>query len=380
MGNEAKNQILKEVLKSIDDIHNLYMSRKQYHFDEIEQVYEKIVYIMASLKESFQTCFSERKWSDKNADVEELLQNLRHIKIFILIELQEVCLVQRHDPLSGMGSYLFTNLNGIVKCLLNNKIPIVDMRNSRFENVNGMENGWEAFFEQPFGIGLNDMETDQELPVCSIESVREMVFMDEFLYNKELQRFWHKIYVKYMRFLPEVEQYIKKEHQNYFEGIDLNKVCGVLCRGTDYQNLKPYNHPVQPDVEEVIRKVKEVMEDYGCESVFLATEDKGIYHRFYEEFAGKLLVTKTHMTQYQEAIHLAKVQEVEKVDPFQNNLDYLSALYQLSTLQYFVGGNTSGTMCVYFMSDGFEYSYVWNEGRYFVDDRETLDMIEKIML
>lgn len=382
MENESKNQILREVLKAIEDIFDFYISKRQYDFEEIEKLYEKIVYILSNnnLVKDFRSGLLKADWKDKNTNMEELIENLHNIKQFILFELQEVCLVQRRDMLSGMGSYLFTNLNSIVKCLLNNKIPIIDMRKSHFENVKGMENGWEAFFEQPFGIGLDSIDMNQDLPVCRIESVQEMVFMDEFLYNKELQAFWHKVYMKYMRFVPEVEQYINKEHQSYFENIDINKVCGVLCRGTDYKNLKPYAHPVQPDVEEIIEKVKEVMEYYRCEYIFLATEDKGIYNRFCEEFEGKLLVTKTHMLQYEEAKHLAKVQEEEKIDFFQNNLDYLSALYQLSTLKYFIGGNTSGTLGVYFMSAGFEYSYVWNKGRYSLDDRETLNMIEKIML
>lgn len=33
------------------------------------------------------------------------------------------------------------------------------------------------------------------------------------------------------------------------------KVLGVLCRGTGYTNIRPYNHPIQPSLEAVFAYV-----------------------------------------------------------------------------------------------------------------------------
>lgn len=376
---EEKRDILKDVLNVIEELFNLYKKNLYINFKDYEEIYEKLVDILSGIDFHVQCPWKmEKRWVVKNNNTKELLKNLGNMKINILFELQEFCLIRRNDILSGMGSYIFTNLNSIIQCLCKNKIPVIDMRNCKtpFSKVKGISNGWEAFFEQPLGIGLDGIDINDSLPVCNIYSIDDAVLMDDFYYNKDLQKFWHKAYEKYMRFTPETKCYIEKEHDAFFKNIDIGKVCGVLCRGTDFNNLKPYGHPVQPGCGEVIEKTKEVMKNYGCEYIFLATEDKMICDRFREEFGErKLLVTKTYMAQYNDSRHIAQVQEDANIDFFQNSLDYISTLYQLSTLKYFISGNTSGAMSVYFMSSGFEYSYVWNKGRYGIDNNEVLDVL-----
>ena len=58
------------------------------------------------------------------------------------------------------------------------------------------------------------------------------------------------------------------------------KVLGVLCRGTDYVSLRPYNHPVQPSVSEMLQKAGEMLRCYKLEHIYLVTEDEGIRRAF----------------------------------------------------------------------------------------------------
>ncbi len=61
------------------------------------------------------------------------------------------------------------------------------------------------------------------------------------------------------------------------------------------------------------------------------------------------------------------------VNMYQNNLDYLSALYQLSKLKCFLAGNCTGTIGVLILTEGFDYQYIYNTGRYGIDDKDMLD-------
>ena len=378
------NDFLKELVVTIDAFYNIYKKTEGCSFEEAEQIYEKISYILSQMQfENINGQHFGSKWSTECKSIEEVLRNMQSIKFALLFEQQEFCLIQRNSALSGMGSYIFTNLNSIVQCISKNKIPIIDMYNctTPWRNIRGRKNGWEFFYEQPFGIGLEEVGDISGLPVCTVSSMEEAMLTDDFYYNAELQKFWHSAYAKYMRFTPEVKDYVEKEHRYYFEKIDITKVCGVLCRGTDYVGLKPYGHPVQPDCEEVIAKVKATMADYKLQYIFLATEDADIYERFCEAFGReRLLVTKTQMLSYDGKQYIGQVQKDLEMDHVRNNLDYLSALYQLSTLKYFIGGNTSGSMCVFYMSSGFEYSYVWNKGRYGIDDSLVLDKLSHILI
>ena len=52
---------------------------------------------------------------------------------------------------------------------------------------------------------------------------------------------------------------------------------------------KPKNHPIQPDVSEIIKDAKKVMKEKRCNYVFVATEDKDILDVLKAEFGDKLL-------------------------------------------------------------------------------------------
>lgn len=56
------------------------------------------------------------------------------------------------------------------------------------------------------------------------------------------------------------------------------------------------------------------------------------------------------MMRYNDDRFISHVLEEDNVGIVQNNLDYLRALYQLTSLNYFVSGNTSGALRVLVMN------------------------------
>ena len=55
--------------------------------------------------------------------------------------------------------------------------------------------------------------------------------------------------------------------------MDYSTTVGVYLRGTDYIDLKPSGHPVQPTVEQAMLVIDEYTRKYNVDSIFLVTED-----------------------------------------------------------------------------------------------------------
>ena len=47
-----------------------------------------------------------------------------------------------------------------------------------------------------------------------------------------------------------------------------DKVLGIRCRGTDYIKEKPKNHPVQPEISDVLREAKRIISEHHCTKFF----------------------------------------------------------------------------------------------------------------
>lgn len=65
---------------------------------------------------------------------------------------------------------------------------------------------------------------------------------------------------KYIKIKPE----IKNLGDQLYLNLNNNRTIGVLCRGADYVSQKPKGHPVQPDVDDVIKKVEELTIKDNC--------------------------------------------------------------------------------------------------------------------
>ena len=109
------------------------------------------------------------------------------------------------------------------------------------------------------------------------------------------------------------------------------------------------------------------MSDYGCECLFLATEDNEIYKLFKAKLGNKLLVKEQRrFNQYEiESVqYLSQVADVPAYERYLLGKNYLSTLNILSKCNYFVGGITSGTIILYAMNPQFRYDYLYNIGLY----------------
>ncbi len=333
---------------------------------EYEKLLEKICQIADSLK--ILPDLPSSAYKEQDSEFAEKYLSVLNVILFETIKYRKkYCLIRRNDPVPGLASHIITNLGQIAVCLDEGYLPVVDTVNvkncftvNNFGKQTQQEavNIWEAYFKQPFDVYLKDVPIDEDIAVKEgIPAFMPSYNMD-CLDNPVLMDYWRRIQ---RRFMPLTA--VVYEAKMPVEG----RVLGVLCRGTDYVGLKPYNHPVQPEVSEVLEKAAEVMQRYRLEYCYLATEDQDILESFQKKFGDKLIFTQS--LYYKDvSTTLTEENAVSRIDVHEKNMEYLKALYLLSKCNCFLGGRTSGTVAVELLTKGFEYSYIWNKGRYGIDD------------
>ena len=271
-------------------------------------------------------------------------------------------------PGCGLFSNYIVSLGCIRKYLIQGFVPIIEFES--YKNViNGFivdpkkGNPWEYYFNQPFGYEYHNIKTKAKnikYFECQPRNIRpnEGIFL-----NKQIMNYWHAFANQY---IP-IKNEIINESNNIIKTIfkDSNNVLGVLLRGTDYVALKPRYHPIPPKIEDVIKEVKLLDNKNKYNWIFLATEDNIIRDVFLRSIGMKVkcLLSKRKIF-YNYAMKKPLVYSID----FKKNLDYnkiyLLNVIILSKCLDFLAANTSGTVGVFILTEGFRYYKVYNLGLY----------------
>lgn len=277
-----------------------------------------------------------------------------------------------NDLTGGLSWFIHKALMHIGYAIDRDYIPVIDMQNYMSQYLEKeklhKENAWEYYFEQPSGVTLRDIKNSKNIVISKkAPSPRKEYFMGHFYNDEKKIVYFRRLFKQYIKFNKETSSYLLNEYDNILK--NKGKVLGVLCRGTDYLINQPTNHPVQPNPLDVIKKADEVINEYNCSYIFLATEDEDIYKEFKEYFGKKLLVNQQRRISHKEmtnisSVAIAKLKVFRERNNYLSGLEYLSALNLLSKCSCFVAGRTGGTKAVLLMTDGFEYEYIYDLGFY----------------
>lgn len=276
-------------------------------------------------------------------------------------------IIRRSGMKLGLFSFFNTHLARIDYAVKNGMIPVVDMQNFRNSYQDDGEyalvNAWEKYFRQPMEYSLKDayaarkiILSDSGIPLDAPNDT-----MNFFADVDGKMTYWRTVCKKYIRLQPHVEEALKKEYAHLFSKKD--KVLGILARGTDYVKLRPSGHPIQPTVERLLEKAKEVMQERDCNKLFLATEDKDIADAFMKEFGDKCVTNSQEYVEYKGG-YLSDIKGEKKNDIYIRGLNYLITILILAKCNCIVAGRTSGTVGAALLSDGWEYSYFFDLGYY----------------
>lgn len=282
-------------------------------------------------------------------------------------------IIRREGHNLGLFSFFITVLGGMHYCYSNNIVPIVDLMtgdNQYKKDIN--DNAWENFFEQPEGITLSEVENWNEVQIieCERSSTRPRLDMD-FFTNDDAIRYWREFVKRHVRLSKETQVYVDRFMAQYILPYEGEKILGVLARGTDYTNLKPAGHPVQPNFNELREKIEEFLNKYNCSKIFLVTEDKKISNQFLECYGDLLILPKAVRYEAIDGKYLAEYKENEE-NLIENTLVYIASIIGLSQCKYLVAGRTSGTAAAAILGEEYEKAYFFNLGKYGIDDLETL--------
>ena len=266
----------------------------------------------------------------------------------------------------GLFSHVMTNMGLVRYAMENNYIPVIDMQsnlNSYLEESQvGKENAWEFYFEQLCGYTLKDISKSRNVILSDgLITEKNEYPTSEIINNMDKCNEWRLFFNKNLQIKDEIIDLVQCEYEKLFEG---KKVLGVLCRGTDYINNHPKNHPVQPQMDDVISKSISVADDYKCELIYLATEDESVYQKFKESLKGRLRTTSAKRCTYSGSTNINDISYHRKNDKYLKGREYLINILLVAKCNCLVAGSVGGTYGALLLSEGYEYQFVFDLGFY----------------
>lgn len=276
---------------------------------------------------------------------------------------QTFYVIRRHASRAGLFSFAMTNLASVVEAVEHDYIPVIDMQNSINPMISAEEvgkvNGWELFYEQPCGYSLEDIQNARNVILGSINPPENYPEYEMLEHPEEILK-WREQYHKYIHVRPEIreaaDRYICEALQN-------KRTLGVLYRGTDYVMTKPHDHPIQPKVSAVIARCRKVMQEYHCDQIYLCTEDADALHQMEMAFPGQLRYYQQHHYSLAVGENINDVGNAHQT-PYARNAEYLTSIEILARCNCLVAGAAGGTYGALLMTDGYDYEYVYQLGRY----------------
>lgn len=155
--------------------------------------------------------------------------------------------------------------------------------------VNGTDNPFEYYFEQPAGIGLDEILSCKRVFRSRKENSYEVNRLCDdpngYSRSEEYLNEMARITAKYIRLNSVVGTKMNEEiHRLLGDG----KILAAHVRGTDFkQNFN--GHPVLISADEYLEETVRTFEAGGYEKVFLATDDSTALKKYQERFGEKVV-------------------------------------------------------------------------------------------
>jgi hypothetical protein len=158
--------------------------------------------------------------------------------------------------------------------------------------------------------------------------------VDRYIVPKEMEQRMSVIVKKYVRIKPELEKTIREDFAKIIG--DSKRVLGIHYRGTDYK--VGYNvHPTQVKIEQVESVIEEQLRGNRFETVFLATDEDGVYERLKERF-GSCIRRYEDVYRGSGTVSVAFSEDSREFHHYKLGLEVLRDMYSLSLCDGLVAG------------------------------------------
>ena len=254
----------------------------------------------------------------------------------------------------GLISLYIDVIDKMSKALERGYKPVVDLENYRTVysggELNGNKNVWEWYFVQPFGNSLSEAYQSGYI----LSHMADRTTLIKALLNSD-----EAVLRSYCEAARNIKicQRAKDEMQKYLDNEDFNggkNVLGVFCRGSDYTQYKPIRHPVQPTLGELIKRASEKMEAWGCDRIFLTTEEKESVDAFKAAFPGRVITVDQQLVENYSVDKGYLIEDFKTrmgADHYQSGLGYLASVVMLSRCDCFLGAVAGGSIGALIMND-----------------------------
>lgn len=232
----------------------------------------------------------------------------------------------------------------------------------------GKVNSFEKYFKQPCGLSAEEVYNSKHVILSGMLDKSAYVPIDK-NDDKRLKKFSDLIH-KYLRPNEQFEKILQAERKKIFK--DSEKICAVIFRGTDYLLAKAYNHPIQPDIEMLIEKVKELQNKWHFRKIYLSTEDAQGQQKFIEEFGDNVLFSERELIDCYPVLPassaVANICFDRKDDEYLKGVEYLRQVFVAAECNYMISGINSGFKGALLLSGGFEECFAFHLVLYGIDD------------
>lgn len=251
---------------------------------------------------------------------------------------------------NGLAAQIYSVKYGVEYAKSKGYIPIVDGQYAKNmymdEGEYGSINSWEKFFVQPYNYTMNDIINSKNV-IYSEGVNRNAPYDDNFFENLKMSSI------------------LQRECDEFIKNIKFKerKILGVLFRGTDYANLKPYGHYVQPDLKKMLEVVKIKLNEWKLEYIFLCTEVQEAVDIFISEFGNKVIYINQERVQQNFNGYLDDY--IYNDNGYRRGADYFIAIMTLSKCNSLVAGKCSGSLLACDLNAGkYEHTYLFDYGFY----------------
>lgn len=276
---------------------------------------------------------------------------------------QNVLIIQNDDAGHGFFAEYRMTLNYLAFAEKYHFIPYIYYdRNYRYaeqEKINGTDNPFEYYFEQPAFLKYQEAFSAQNVVFAKnahgdiAEKLNKQCCSYEV--SDEYITYMSEIVRKYIRYNGNTQEYLDSEVEKI---LGEENVLGIHYRGTDFkENFN--NHPVAITIEKEIEIAKEQLEKNLFSKIFLATDDIDAIHKFKEEF-GDRVVFYQDVYRGNANVSVAFSQNERKHHYYRLGLEVLRDMHTLANCEGLIAGmsQVSNIARITRKAMGLEYRYL----------------------
>lgn len=205
-----------------------------------------------------------------------------------------------------------------------------------------IKNGFEYFFQQPNQISEEEIRTADLLTISKMGQARwiEERYERGYDLSDSYLNMISDIYRKYICLNEKTYKRLDKEIGTILKD---KLTLAVHYRGTDYK-VNYDNHPVCIEIEQEIQVIKEAVQKYHYEQIFLATDDLTAVNEFKKEFGDKM-VFYADVVRGDSNVSVAFSDEKRQYHHYLLAYEVLRDMYTLSACQGLVAGVSQVSIC-----------------------------------